>query len=349
MLYDAIADLDIAIDGYELEQREGETSSGFSRTTTVISLFGDGAVGRGEDVTYDAAAHETFSTKGRDLPVAGNATIDEFSDRLAAVDLFAGDDPDQPVYRNYRRWGFESAALDLALRQGDHTLATVLDRTYEPVRFVVSTRLQDPPTGERVDDWLDRTPDLEFKLDPTPEWSEALVDRLASTGAVRTLDLKGQYDGTSVDQAADPALYERVLDGFPDAIIEDPALNDETRPLVEGEHDRVAWDYPIRNVDAIEDLPWDPSWVNIKPSRFGSLRALCETIEYCQEREITLYGGGQFELAIGRGQLHALASLFYPQGPNDVAPRGYNEPTRREDLPASPLSPPGEPTGFGWD
>ena len=37
-----------------------------------------------------------------------------------------------------------------------------------------------------------------------------------------------------------------------------------------------------------------------------------------------LYGGGQFELGVGRDQIEALASLFYPDGPNDVAPREYH-------------------------
>ena len=32
------------------------------------------------------------------------------------------------------------------------------------------------------------------------------------------------------------------------------------------------------------------------------------------------YGGGQFELGPGRGQIQHLASLFHPDAPNDVAP-----------------------------
>ena len=47
---------------------------------------------------------------------------------------------------------------------------------------------------------------------------------------------------------------------------------------------------------------------------------------YCDEHEIVLYGGGMFELGPGRGQIQYLASLFHPEGPNDVAPRAYNDP-----------------------
>ena len=43
-----------------------------------------------------------------------------------------------------------------------------------------------------------------------------------------------------------------------------------------------------------------------------------------------MYGGGQFELGHGREQIQRLASLFYADGPNDVAPseqqRGRTEP-----------------------
>ena len=33
-----------------------------------------------------------------------------------------------------------------------------------------------------------------------------------------------------------------------------------------------------------------------------------------------MYGGGMGENGVGRGQIQLLASLFHPDGPNDVAP-----------------------------
>jgi hypothetical protein len=349
MLYEHVADLELEIETYELERRERDTSSGFTRATTVVSLRGDGETGRGEDVTYDNDAHVALQSSAGEFSVAGEYTLDEFSDRLAGIDFFPDGDPNQSIFRNYRQWAFESAALDLALRQADTNLADRLGRTYDPVRFVVSTRLGDPPTGDRVLDWLDRNPELEFKLDPTSEWTTDVVERLAATDAVRTLDLKGQYHGTTVDQPADPELYERIVEGFPEPLIEDPELTEETRPLFEGAEGRVTWDYPIRGVETVEDLPWEPTWLNIKPSRFGSVQSLLDTIEYCRERDIRLFGGGQFELDIGREQIHAIASLFYPDAPNDVAPRAYNDPDPTGDLPTSPLAPPETPRGFSWD
>ena len=348
MYYERLADLGIEVEAVSFELRERETTSGFTRTTTTVSLRGDGETGRGEDVVYDSDPHYDLVDAEPDFGLAGRYTFDEFTALLEEVDLFDGDDPDQGIFRNYRRWAVESAALDLALKQAGTDLATRLDRSYSPVRFVVSTRLQDPPTGERIEEWLDRDPTLEFKLDPTSEWSAELIGRLADTGAVRTLDLKGKYEGTDVDQSADPALYERVVEGFPDAVIEDPDLTAETRPLFEGHEGRVSWDYPVRRVDTVEALPWDPEWLNIKPSRFGSVESVLETIEYCERRGISLYGGGQFELGVGRQHLHALASLFYPEGPNDVAPGGYNQPDPPEELPSSPLPAPAETRGLEW-
>lgn len=348
MLYDSVADLDLRIDGYDLTRHERDTSSGFTRTTTVVTLHGEDETGHGEDVTYDADDHEPLHGAPPEFPLTGEYTLDEISKHLADIDLFLGEEPGQAIFRNYRRWAFESAALDLALKQADTHLAAQLGRDYDPVRFVVSTRLEDPPTGDRVIDWLELNPDLEFKLDPTSDWTPDIVDRLAATGAIRTLDLKGQYHGTTVDQPPDPDLYELVIDGFPDALIEDPAITTETRPLLEDHTERVTWDYPITGVESVHGLPWEPDWLNIKPSRFGSVRSLLETIDYCAGEGISAFGGGQFELDVGREHIHALASTFYPDAPNDVAPTAYNDPEPTRGLPSNPLTPPADPRGLDW-
>jgi hypothetical protein len=349
MLYEKLAGLDVEISGYETELLERETSSDFTRTTTVFALSGDGETGYGEDVTYDSEPHYTLAETEPEFPLTGTATLDEFTERLDDIDFFDGETLSQSIFRNYRRWALESALLDLALKQADTNLGTALDRSYSPVRFVVSTRLGEPPTIDRVSEWLDLYPELEFKLDPTSEWTPELADDLRSTGAVCTLDLKGQYKDTDVDQSADPELYELLLGTFPDAIVEDPDLTDETQPLFDGHEDRVAWDYPIRGVDTVEALPWEPNILNIKPSRFGSIESVLDTIEYCFDREITMYGGGQFELGVGRTHLHTLASLFYPAGPNDIAPGEYNAPEPQPNLPESPLRPPSDPVGLGFE
>ncbi len=89
--------------------------------------------------------------------------------------------------------------------------------------------------------------------------------------------------------------------------------------------------------------------VNVKPSRIGGLRDLFATYDHCREHGIGAYGGGQWELGVGRGQIQALASLFHPDTPNDTAPRGYNEADPEPGLPTSPLEPALSPTGFRWE
>ncbi|MDY6765627.1 MAG: hypothetical protein SV377_08140 [Halobacteria archaeon] len=345
-LYDRVSDLGFQVEGYDLELHEMETSSGFTRVSTVISLHGDGKTGRGEDVTYESEEHHEF-VDSPTLDLKGEHTIKSFSRELDEKVLFPND-PESEKSRSYRRWAFESAALDLALKQAGTNLSDALKLEYDPVRFVVSTRLGDPPSAERIEEWLSMNPDLEFKLDPTDEWTLELIEEVAETDSVRVLDLKSMYEGTEVDQEPDPELYRWVIKEFPDAIIEDPAFTEETKPLFEGHKRRVSWDYPITGVESIESLPFKPHWLNIKPSRFGTLRSLFDSIDYCIDNGINMYGGGQFELDVGREHIHALASLFYPNSPNDVAPSGYNAPEPKEGLPTSPLSPPTDPRGLEW-
>ena len=76
--------------------------------------------------------------------------------------------------------------------------------------------------------------------------------------------------------------------------------------------------------------------MNIKPSRFGSIQELFDTYDYCAKNKIAMYGGGQFELGPGRGQIQYLASLFHPGTPNDVAPPSTTR-RRRDRAAAEPL------------
>jgi hypothetical protein len=52
--------------------------------------------------------------------------------------------------RRYRNWSFESAALDLALRQAGRALHDVLGLEPQPVRFVNSLGLGKEPSIEPV-------------------------------------------------------------------------------------------------------------------------------------------------------------------------------------------------------
>lgn len=341
--YNAVADLPLEIDSYELERLELVVSPTFTRVTTVVHLQGGGEEGIGEDVTYTADDHPPPA----DLPLAGSYSLDSYSKLLDGLPLLPRK-PEMEASADYRRWAFESAALDLALRQAGRSLGDALDRELRPVTFVSSMHFGDPPSLAPLLRWREAYPGLRFKLDPTSDWSDALIDDLADLGVVDTVDFKGQYKGTPVDQPPDPRLYERVAEALPEAWIEDPAVTDETRPILERYSARVTWDAPIHSLQDIEDAPWPPRTINIKPSRFGSVRRLFEAYDYCEARDIAAYGGGQWELGPGRGHIQYLASLFHADTPNDVAPGGYNASEPPLGLPTSPLESQGAETGFRW-
>jgi hypothetical protein len=348
--YDLIADLPLRIDSLSLDGRELAIGE-FVRKTTLIQLHGDGETGVGEDVVYDPFDHELLHANSDSIDLAGEWTIDSFSARLEEVSMVPQEPVRGDVSRDYRRWAFESAALDLALRQAGRSLAEVLGREPRPVTYVVSMRLAAPgevDTPARVLDLLEKYPGTGLKLDPTNHWTQDLVDELAATGAVNSLDFKGFYKGTPVDVITDVGLYGMCIEAFPDAWYEDPDVTDETRPLLDPVAGQITWDAPIHSVADVLERPWKPRMVNIKPSRFGPLSRLFEMYDWCESEGVQSYGGGQTELGVGRGHIQYLASLFHPDTPNDTAPGGFNHPALADGLPRSPLEPRIDPTGFRW-
>ena len=96
-----------------------------------------------------------------------------------------------------------------------------------------------------------------------------------------SVDFKGYYSGSIVDQPPDPVLYRRVAEAFPDAWIEDPALTEETDAVLAPTASRFSWDAPIHSIEDIQSLPYPPKMVNIKPSRLGGLSNLLDAYAYC--------------------------------------------------------------------
>ncbi len=322
-LFDRVKDLTLAVDRVELEHLSLPLRH-LTRRTTVVHLHGGGHEGVGEDVSYEEELQLAFTEDA--LPeLAGKHTLESFSSLVAG----------QP---GYRPWGLESAALDLALRQAGLPLAEVVDRNSEPARFCVSQ--------SAVKELLALYPELRFKLDASDSWTDEVVAELAATGVVDVVDLKGLYEGEWVDATPSAELYGRVAEAFPDAWLEDPRVNEETRPVLDPHRDRITWDFPIHSVADVDALPFAPRCLNSKPSRFGSVRNLFDFYDACAERGIALYGGGQFELGPGRSQIQHLASLFHADAPNDVAPKEYNAGGPRPGLPQSPLPPPAREPGF---
>src|SRR6059058_331065 len=213
-LWKRFAELPVEIERYELERLEKPVTRGFTRVTTVVHLEGGGAGGLGEDVTWYAEAHDREQAAGPILPLGGSWTLELFSSALRI---------DEP----HKRWAYESAALDLALRQAGRSLADAVGRPPRPVTFLVSPGLGDPPSADALQRRLELYPELRFKLDPSSEWTDELVRALAATGTVDIVDYKAFY--ADPDSAPpDAELYRLVAEGFPEAWLEDPALTNET-------------------------------------------------------------------------------------------------------------------------
>lgn len=336
-MYETLAKLSLTVEDYLLEPHKLTVVGGMERHTTVVQLQGKSLVGKGEDVTYETPEQIKFQEAGTPIDFTNVKTLGEFCDMVGDLDLFPKAKPSQEASRRYRRWAFESAALDLALRQAGKSLAEVLNRQPKPVHFIVSQRLGEPSAIDLLQARLDQYPSLRFKLDPANDWTDDLIRQLAATNAVDTLDLKGFYKGTPVDVVTDPVLYQKLLKTFPDAWFEDPDVTEETRPILEPHAARMTWDAPLHTAKDILHMPFKPKMINVKPSRFGSIQELSNVYQLCEKEGIDMYGGGQFELSVGRGQIQYLASLFHPDTPNDVAPADYHTDRLAENLPTTEL------------
>jgi hypothetical protein len=203
-LWPRLAGLPLVIEACEYERLHAVVAYEFERITTHVRLVGAGVDGLGEDVSVfredGTALHETRPA----LPLEGEWTLAGFCEHLATLGLWP-EPPEWDGALRFRQWAFESAALDLALRQAGHALHDVLGLTPQPVRFVNSLGLGKEPSIEPVRRRLARFPGVRFKLDAEATWPAALVDEVAATGAVDTIDFTGQYGLEVKDPGLTPA------------------------------------------------------------------------------------------------------------------------------------------------
>jgi hypothetical protein len=342
--WEELSALPVVVESYEFE-RHAATGYRSERVTTVVHLRGAGAEGLGEDVSPYETEDDTLHVLAPELPLTGEWTLGALCDRLHELDQW----PVAPRFelaRRWRNWAFESAALDLALNQAGRALHEVVARSPRPLRFVNSLGLGDPPAFDPLRGRIELYPDVRFKLDVTAAWTPELIAEVAATDAVEIVDFKGQYGLETPSLPELLRMYERVIETFPDALLEDAHDIPEVTALLASEADRISYDAPITTVESLDATRLAPRAVNIKPCRVGDLRSLLDVYAACQARGLITYGGGMGELGVGRGQIQLLASLFHPDGPNDVAPSDYNREPPPAGLPLSPLAAEPAPTGF---
>ena len=148
-LYDLVSDLQLTVDDLRFEHCGGRGRARASRARRRPSRSAVApAPVVGEDVTYDAAEHDADRLPGSSW--RRSWTLDSLL-RAAST----GSTCSRPAsrarhaYRDYRRWAFESAALDLALQQAGRSLGDALGREARAARV----RLLDP---RRLARWLAR-------------------------------------------------------------------------------------------------------------------------------------------------------------------------------------------------
>jgi L-alanine-DL-glutamate epimerase-like enolase superfamily enzyme len=346
-LWPLLAELPLVVEACEYDRLHAVAAYGFDRVTTHVRLAGAGADGLGEDASVSKEDGTTLHETRPALPVHGEWTLAGFCAHLAALDLWP-QPPEWDGLVRLRTWAFVAAALDLALRQARRPLHDVLGLEPHPVRFVNSLGLGEVPSIEPLRRRLARSPGVRFKLDAEATWTPALVAEIAATGAVDTIDFKGQYGLEVKDPEALGVLYDNVPAAFPTAYLEDPHDLPGIAERLGGHLERVSYDAPIRRADDIGGTPLPARVVNVKPGRIGGLRELFDVYARCERERRPMYGGGFGELGAGRGQIQLLAALFHADAPNDVAPSAYNEDDPPGSLPGSPLPPRPAATGFRW-
>ena len=178
--------------------------------------------------------------------------------------------PVREISQDYRRWAFESAALDLALRQAGTTLA----RGARPRARSRRLRRLDAPRRA-----TDAGPGRPIACDATRTCSSSSTRRTPGPRADRRAgrDRRGRLarlqgplhaaprsTSTPTPTSTAPGReLPRRLDRGPGS--ERPRGDDVLKP----HRDRITWDAPIHSVDDIDAMPFAPKMINIKPSRFG--------------------------------------------------------------------------------
>ena len=180
--FDQVKDLPLKVEEYSLETLSFSPSPDFERLSTIIQISAGGLTGNGEDVTYDALDHIALADAGTPHDLTGPETVGEFCELIGKTDLFPAP-PQVETSRQYRRWAFESAALDLALKQNSTDLSTHLGRPMLPLNFVASMRLAPFEGSSSIEPLmakLERYPTLRFKLDAATDWDDGLLAALQS-------------------------------------------------------------------------------------------------------------------------------------------------------------------------
>ena len=248
------------------------------------------------------------------------------------------------AFLDYRRWAFESAALDLALRQAGRSLGDAVGREPDPSRSSPLAGWRSPSTarlrpsssstrGSASSSTRGRT----GARRSSPSWRH-WVRRLDRPEGPVLRHRRRQPAGSGALPRGDRAVPGGVARGSCAHAGDRGAARAACRPCDLGCADPLGRRHRGASL-ATQDRQREAVTVRFRRAALRGVRLL-------RGHEIGAYGGGQWELGVGRGHIQLLAALFHPTTPNDVAPGGFNATEPPTDLPASPLTVTERATGF---
>jgi L-alanine-DL-glutamate epimerase-like enolase superfamily enzyme len=310
----SLAELEVHVADLRVERRDVSLPDypGGPRPSSIVQVYGRGAVGSGEHVAFSDAEQRAF----------GASIATWFQGDGARTQRCVGDAIGTELTR-YGRAALEAALIDLALRQAGLSLADLTGVREAPLRFVVSLAADPRPltaiarvraTGFSGD----------LKIDVDPSWDDATLAALAADSSIVIFDFKGK---------AELALGKRLAALSHHALFEDPPSGLEAFR----ESRLISRDASVPDAFEVLSARARGEAVNLKAPRMGGplevLRALENATAPPGDRALA-YLGGMFEVGVGRQQARQLAALYCPNGPNDLAPnRSEGAATTREDSP----------------
>ena len=242
--YDAVKDLPLEIEGYELEPLEREVARGFTLRRTVVVLRGGGEEGRGEEVDYDPDAQQRFQARRGELPFAGRHTLDSFSrppvgaDRVPPLGVrVGGARPRAAAGRALARRGARARGAAAPLRRLD-------------------PRSRTSRAGSRS------TPSCTSSSTPTATGRDETVATLAGRGRRRHRRLQGHLPRASSARRRIPSCTRASPRRSRRRGSRIPALTPETLAALEPHRDRITWDAAIHEWSDVEALPFRPRCLN---------------------------------------------------------------------------------------
>ena len=195
--YDAVKDLPLEIESYELEPLEREVARGFTLRRTVgrAARRRRGGPRRGGRLrprrTAGVSRRAAASCRSR-----AAHTLDSFSAPPVGPDRVP----------------------PLGVRVGGARPRAAAGRARRSARRSAASRSRSASSSRRASrtspGWLELYPELRFKLDPDRDWTDEIVATLAGAGIVDTVDFKGIYRG-EFGIAAGPGALRAHRRGVP--------------------------------------------------------------------------------------------------------------------------------------